>query len=70
MLLQGHAVLRGCCAMALLRTAQDDLVDYLKDDGVIKSPPVEAAMRAVDRAHFCDPSMPRSYKYQVRALIP
>ncbi len=34
------------------RNSQDQLVDYLRRSGLVKSPRVEAALRAVDRRHF------------------
>ena len=33
---------------------QDQLVDYLKEKGIIKSAEVEEVMRLVDRAHFIE----------------
>lgn len=34
------------------RSGNDELVDHLIDEGVVRGRPVEAAMRAVDRVHF------------------
>lgn len=43
--------------------SQDHLVSYLKQQGVVKSQEVEAALRATDRALFIDSGMPKSYAY-------
>jgi len=39
-----------------LRTSQDDLVDYLIKAGLVKSPRVAAALRAVDRGKYVNPT--------------
>lgn len=54
--------------------SNDDLIDRLRDNGIIKSPRVETAMKAVDRAHFCahNPYMdsPQGIGYQATISAP
>jgi hypothetical protein len=52
-----------------VRTSQDDLVDYLIRSGLVKTPRVAAALRAVDRCKYVNPAFAtHSDAYAVSAI--
>ena len=48
--------------------SQDNLVDILKAEGVVKHQDVESALRATDRRAYCPDHLPANYVYQDHPL--